>query len=68
VDRQAAYVIVQRNAMRVFEEGVDFRIALSQDRELARWMTSEEVAACFSLDEHLRHVDDIFARVFGAAS
>ena len=34
VDRQAAYVIVQRNAMRMYEEGVDFRTALSQDREL----------------------------------
>ncbi|HET9037798.1 MAG TPA: lyase family protein, partial [Myxococcaceae bacterium] len=67
MDRQAAYVIVQRNAMRVYEEGVDFRTALSQDRELAKWMTPDEIAACFSLDEHLRHVDDIFARVFGAA-
>jgi len=65
VDRQAAYVIVQRNAMRMYEEGVDFRTALSQDRELAKWMTPEEIAACFSTDEHLRHVDDIFARVFG---
>ena len=65
VDRQAAYVIVQRNAMRTYEEGLDFRTALSQDRELAKLMTPEEIAACFSLDEHLRHVDDIFARVFG---
>ena len=37
-------------------------------RELAKWMTPEEIAACFSLDDHLRHVDDIFARVFGAAA
>ena len=68
VDRQAAYVIVQRNAMRIYEEGVDFQTALSQDRELREVMTPEEIAACFSLDEHLRHVDDIFARVFGAAA
>jgi len=66
VDRQAAYVIVQRNAMRMYEEGVDFRTALSQDKELGKWMSPEEIAACFSLDEHLRHVDDIFARVFGS--
>src|SRR5262249_5132706 len=65
VDRQAAYVIVQRNAMRMYEERVDFRTALSQDKELAKWMTPGEVAACFPTDEHLRHVDDIFARVFG---
>ncbi|HUM09482.1 MAG TPA: lyase family protein, partial [Myxococcaceae bacterium] len=66
VDRQAAYVIVQRNAMRVYEEGLDFRTALSQDKELGKLMTQEEIAACFSLDEHLRNVDAIFERVFGA--
>jgi adenylosuccinate lyase len=66
VDRQAAYVIVQRNAMRVYEEGLDFRTALSQDKELAKLMTPDELAACFSLDEHLRNVDAIFERVFGA--
>jgi adenylosuccinate lyase len=65
VDRQAAYVIVQRNAMRMYEEGLDFRTALSQDPELTRLLTPEEIAACFSLDAHLRHVDVIFERVFG---
>jgi len=65
VDRQAAYVIVQRNAMRTYEEGLDFRTALSQDKELARWMTPEEISACFSLDDHLKAVDVIFERVFG---
>jgi hypothetical protein len=28
-------------------------------------MTPAEISACFSTDAHLRHVDDIFARVFG---
>ncbi|HEY1909140.1 MAG TPA: adenylosuccinate lyase, partial [Myxococcaceae bacterium] len=36
VDRQAAYVIVQRNAMRTYAEGIDFRTALSQDKELGK--------------------------------
>ena len=58
-------MIVQRNAMRLYEEGVDFRTALSQDPELTRLLSREEIAACFSLDEHLRHVDVIFERVFG---
>jgi hypothetical protein len=31
-------------------------------------MTPEELAACFREDEHLRHVDDIFARVFGPSA
>ncbi len=67
MDRQAAYVIVQRNAMRMYEEGVDFKTALLGDAELLQKMTPEEVAACFSTDYHLRHVDQIFTRVFGRA-
>ncbi len=65
MDRQAAYVIVQRNAMKMYEEGVDFRKALEGDAELRTKMSVEEIGACFSIDHHLRHVDDIFERVFG---
>jgi adenylosuccinate lyase len=67
-DRQAAYVIVQRNAMKFFEQGLDFKTALLGDADLARTMSREDVEACFSPDYHLRHVDEIFARVFGAAA
>jgi adenylosuccinate lyase len=65
MDRQAAYVVVQRNAMKMYEEGVDFRAALLADQELRSKMSAEEIDACFSLDHHLRHVDAIFQRVFG---
>ena len=64
-DRQAAYVIVQRNAMKVYEEKVDFRTALRGDAELAGKMSAEEIDGCFSPEHHLKHVDDIFSRVFG---
>lgn len=65
VDRQAAYVIVQRNAMRFFETGVDFKTSLLGDEDLARSMSRQDIEACFSPDYHLKHVDDIFQRVFG---
>jgi adenylosuccinate lyase len=65
VDRQAAYVIVQRNAMKHFEEGADFRTALRGDADLAKTMSPADIDACFTPDYHLRHVDDIFRRVFG---
>src|SRR4051812_11821949 len=65
VDRQAAYVIVQRNAMKVFEQGVDFKTALLADAELLAKMSKDDVEACFSADYHLRAVDEIFRRVFG---
>jgi adenylosuccinate lyase len=65
MDRQAAYVIVQRNAMKVYEQGADFKEALLGDQELRGKMSREEIDACFSLERHLRHVDDVFRRVFG---
>jgi adenylosuccinate lyase len=64
-DRQKAYVIVQRNAMRMYEEGVDFKTALLADPELTSVLSGQEVEACFSPEYHLRHVDSIFQRVFG---
>jgi adenylosuccinate lyase len=68
VDRQAAYVIVQRNAMRFFEQGVAFKASLLQDAELLKVMPAPDVEACFTPDHHLRHVDAIFQRVFGSVS
>jgi adenylosuccinate lyase len=65
LDRQAAYELVQRCAMRVYDEGIPFEQALGQDAELGRHLSRAELAACFSLDVHFRHVDEVFARVFG---
>jgi adenylosuccinate lyase len=64
-DRQKAYIIVQRNAMRTYEEGVDFKTALLADPELTSVLSVKDIEACFSPEYHLRHVDRIFERVFG---
>ena len=68
MDRQAAYVVVQRNAMRFYEDGTDFKTALLADDELGKKMTREQIEACFSPGYHLRHVDQIFQRVFGRSA
>jgi adenylosuccinate lyase len=65
VARQEGYVYVQRNAMKVWEEQVDFRTALKRDPEVSRLLTAAEIDACFALEYHLKHVDTIFRRVFG---
>jgi adenylosuccinate lyase len=65
VARQEAYVYVQRNAMKVWEEKVDFRTALKRDPDVKRVLADAEIDACFALDYHLKHVDTIFGRVFG---
>jgi adenylosuccinate lyase len=65
MDRQAAYVIVQRNAIKVHEEGGTFRDALVRDPEITRVMRPDEISACFTTDYYTRHIDEIFRRVFG---
>ena len=65
--RQEAYVQVQRNAMKVWEEKIDFRTALKRDPDVKRALSDDEIDACFALDYHLKHVDTIFRRVFGDA-
>ncbi|MGC3997402.1 MAG: adenylosuccinate lyase [Anaeromyxobacter sp.] len=65
VARQQGYVFVQRNAMKVWEDKVDFRTALKGDADVRRVLGEAEIDACFALEYHLKHVDTIFARVFG---
>ncbi len=65
VARQEAYVLVQRNAMKVWEEKVDFRTALKRDADVRKALSDDELAACFDVGYHLKHVDTIFERVFG---
>jgi adenylosuccinate lyase len=64
VARQEGYVFVQRNAMRVWEEAVDFRTALKGDPDVSRLLSADEIDACFDISYHLKHVGTIFDRVF----
>jgi adenylosuccinate lyase len=65
VSRERAYELVQRNAMLSFHEGVDFKELLLADPDVTAVLTREEIERAFDLDDQLRHVDEIFARVFG---
>ena len=65
IPRQEGYVLVQRNAMKVWEEKVDFRTALKGDADVRKALTDAEIDACFAVEYHLKHVDTIFDRVFG---
>ena len=65
VDREHAYRLVQRNAMKTWQEGADFKAALMADDDVRAAMTADDISACFDLAYHLKHVDTIFARVFG---
>jgi adenylosuccinate lyase len=62
--REQAYEWVQRNAMRSFGEQRDFKTLLMADADVSRVLPREDLERAFDLDEQLKHVDDIFARVF----
>ena len=66
VSREDAYRLVQRNAMKVWEQGADFRAELKADPEVRAALSEAEIDEKFDLGYHTRHVDTIFARVFGA--
>ncbi len=65
VTREAAYAIVQRNAMKVWDHGADFQAELETDPDVRAALSPEEIAEKFDLAYHTKHVDTIFARVFG---
>ncbi|MFB9950909.1 adenylosuccinate lyase [Rhizobium puerariae] len=65
VSREDAYRLVQRNAMRVWEEGKDFLEELLADPEVRAALSEEEIREKFDLGYHTKHVDTIFKRVFG---
>ncbi|HWV36967.1 MAG TPA: adenylosuccinate lyase, partial [Vulgatibacter sp.] len=67
VARQTAYVFVQRNAMKFYEEGADFLEALLGDEELREHLSEDEIRGVFDLGYHTKNVDEIFRRVFGCA-
>ncbi|AKC07536.1 Adenylosuccinate lyase (Adenylosuccinase) (ASL) [Agrobacterium fabacearum CFBP 5771] len=67
VSREDAYRLVQRNAMRVWEQGADFLEELLGDEEVRAALPESVIREKFDLGYHTKHVDTIFARVFGNA-
>jgi len=65
--REEAYRWVQRNAMRAWQEGLNFRELVANDPEIAARVPAERIRRAFELQRQLRNVDKIFARVFGRA-
>jgi adenylosuccinate lyase len=65
VGRQKAYEMVQRNAMRVWESDREFKDCILEDEEITAYLSKDEIEAVFDLSYHLKHVGDIFHRVFG---
>jgi len=67
LSREDAYALVQRNAMKTWEEGKDFLCELKADPDVTAKIRPSDLEAMFDLDYHTKHVDTIFKRVFGSA-
>jgi len=65
INREKAYSIVQRCAMKVWESDTGFEDALKKDEELKSQLTDEDIEGFFAVDYNTKHVDLIFERVFG---
>lgn len=65
LSREDAYVLVQRNAMESWQQGIAFKELLTKDRDVTKHLSPSEIETLFDLSYYLRHVDFIYQRVFG---
>lgn len=64
VSREDAYKVVQRNAMKVWAKGMNFKTLLLKDKDVVQYLSKKEVSDLFDIAYHLKNVDYIFKRVF----
>jgi adenylosuccinate lyase len=64
VSRETAYEWVQRNAMRAWDEKLNFQELVKEDKDIGDHLSAQEISSAFSTDTYLRNIDAIFDRVF----
>jgi adenylosuccinate lyase len=64
LSREEAYKLVQKNAMKTWKEKEDFKNLLTQDPDISRSLSNEEIEECFDVKADLKNIDRIFERVF----
>jgi adenylosuccinate lyase len=68
LSRDAAYLLVQRPAMQVWEEGGEFAQRVKDDPDIGKYLSEAELSQIFDLNHYLKHIPAIFTRVFGKDS
>jgi len=68
MSREDSYALVQRNAMKSWSEGLDFKQLLLEDKQVMASLSKEAIDGVFRLENFLGHVDFIFDRVFGGGN
>jgi adenylosuccinate lyase len=64
VSRQAAYNMVQKQAMRAWKRKKDFKELVLNDSDIRNYLRPQEIETLFDAKAQLRHVNTIFARIF----
>ena len=64
VSREDAYVYTQRNAMKVWDEGGEYKDLVMKDADISSKLSPEEIARVFDVRHYLRNVEKVFTRVF----
>ena len=64
VSREDAYAMTQRNAMKVWDEGLDFKELVIKDADISSHLSSAEIEKVFDVKHYLRNVEKVFKRVF----
>ncbi len=64
VSREDAYVLAQRNAMKVWDEGGEFKDLVMNDVDIRAKLSAQEIENVFDIKYYLRNVEKVFARVF----
>ncbi len=65
LQRDAAYRLVQRPAMLVWQEGGEFAQRVKDDPDISKYLSPDELSQIFDLQHYLQHIPTIFVRVFG---
>ena len=65
LSREESYEIVQKNALKVWDENADFFTELKKDKRVEQYLDKNELEDLFKVDYHTKNVDIIFKRVFG---
>jgi adenylosuccinate lyase len=63
VSRENAYRLVQRNAMKVWDENLSFKVAVSGDKEIRQSLSEDDIERLFNIDNRLKNLDTIFKKV-----
>ena len=63
VSREDAYKLVQKNAMKVWEQKIDFKELLKNDTNISELLSVQEIDSLFDLNKILININKVFERL-----